>query len=251
MLFSDLPAVPSILLADDNPHARRMGRQVLAEEGYQVWLASDGDEALDRALEHRPDLAIVGTRMNGLSGFDLCRRIKMDPELGHVRVILLAGPRETLEVDQESAAPSDGMLRKPLDPESVVRTVRALLDNKGAQADQRGGHSPPREPDADSAGTTTAPAPAPVPAESPAREDGPAADSGQTNESTASEETTRQDTSTPEDDPFADVVHTALAKIPGMDAAEVRKAVAAAVEAAVPGIVDRVTEQILKAMRKP
>ena len=228
-----------------------MGRQVLAEEGYQVWLASDGDEALERALRHRPDLAIVGTQMDGLSGLELCRRIKMDPELAHMRVVLLAGPRETLEVEPASAPLSDGMLRKPLDPESVIRTVRGLLDGNGERAGQPRDHSPPQETNAESAGTTTAPAPAPVPAESPAREDGPAADAGQTNESTASEETTGQDTSTPEDDPFADVVQTALAKIPGMDAAEVRKAVAAAVEAAVPGIVDQVTEQILKAMRKP
>ncbi len=226
-----------------------MGRQVLAEEGYQVWLASDGDEALDRVLQHRPDLAIVGTRMDGLSGFDLCRRIKMDPALEHMRVILLAGPRETLQAEPASAPLSDGMLRKPLDPESVIRTVRGLLDGNGERAGQPRDHSPPQETNAESASTTTAPAPAP--AESPAREDGPAADAGQTNESTASEETTGQDTSTPEDDPFADVVHTALAKIPGMDAAEVRKAVAAAVEAAVPGIVHQVTEQILKAMRKP
>ena len=226
-----------------------MGRQVLAEEGYQVWLASDGDEALDRALRHRPDLAIVGTRMDGLSGFEVCRRIKMDPELGHMRVILLAGPRETLEAEPASAAPSDGMLRKPLDPESVVRTVRALLDNKGAQADPRGGHSPPREPDADSAGTTTAPAP--NAAELPAQEGGPAADSDRSNEPTASETTTRREASAREDGPFADVVQTALAKIPAVDAAEVRVAVAAAVEAAVPGIVERVSEQILKAMRKP
>ena len=223
-----------------------MGRQVLAEEGYQVWLAADGDEALDRALEHRPDLAIVGTRMNGLSGFDLCRRIKMDPELGHVRVILLAGPRETLESELESGAPSDGMLRKPLDPEAVIRTVRGLLEGHAEQADQPEDHSPLQETNAESADTMTAPAPAP--------EDGPAADSGQPDESTASEETTastRPEVSRPEDDPFADVVHTALTKIPGMDAAEVRKAVAAAVEAAVPGIVDQVSEQILKAMRKP
>ena len=228
-----------------------MGRQVLAEEGYQVWLASDGDEALDRALQHRPDLAIVGTRMDGLSGFDLCRRIKTDPALEHMRVILLAGPRETFEAEPTSAPLSDGMLRKPLDPESVIRAVRGLLDGNGERADQPRDHSPPQETNAESAGTTTAPAPPPVPAESPAREDGPAADSGQTNESTASERTTRREVSTPEDDPFADVVHTALAKIPGMDTAEVRKAVAAAVEAAVPGIVDQVTEQILKAMRKP
>lgn len=226
-----------------------MGRQVLAEEGYQVWLASDGHEALDQAVEHRPDLAIVGTRMDGLSGFELCRRIKMDPDLGHVRVILLAGPRETWEAELESGAPSDGMLRKPLDPASVVRAVRDLLDGKPKQTDQPRDHSPPQETNSESADTTTPLDP--VPAELASRDESPAADLDRAGESTASQESTREGTAIPEADPFSDVVHTALATVPGMDAAEVRRAVAAAVEAAVPRIVDQVSEQILRAMRKP
>ena len=239
--------MPSILLADDNPHARRMGRQVLAEEGYQVWLASDGDEALASAVEHRPDLAIVGTRLGGLSGVDLCRRIKTDPELGHMRVILLAGPREPLEPQQPDAAQSDAMLRKPLDPDSVLRTVRSLLDEK-VPADQPAEHPSPPEPESDSSVETPAPG---LPRVEAFGEDGTGEDSGPPGGSSATGTRSPLETPVHEQDPFADVVKTALAKVPGVDPAEVRVAVAAAVAAAVPGIVDRVTEQILKSMRKP
>ncbi len=238
--------MPSILLADDNPHARRMGRQVLAEEGYQVWLASNGDEALDSAVEHRPDLAIVGTRMGGLSGFDLCYRIKTNPELEHMRVILLAGPREPLDAAPASAR-SDGILRKPLDPDSVLRTVRSLLGEE-ARADQPAERPSRPGPESDSPVETPAPG---LPRVEAFGEDGTGEDSGPPGGSSATGTRSPLETPVHEQDPFADVVKTALAKVPGVDPAEVRVAVASAVEAAVPEIVDRVTEQILKAMRKP
>ena len=222
-----------------------MGRQVLAEEGYQVWLASDGDEALESAVEHRPDLAIVGTGMDGLSGFDLCHRMKTNPELGHMRVILLAGPREPLDAAPVSAQ-SDAMLRKPLDPESMLRTVRRLLDEE-ARADQPAEHPSPPEPESDSPVETPAPGPPRVEAFG---EDATGAGSGPPGGPSVTGTLSPLETPVREQDPFADVVKTALAKVPGVDPAEVRVAVAAAVEAAVPGIVDRVTEQILKAMRK-
>ena len=207
-----------------------MGLQVLEEEGYQVCLASDGDEALERAVRQRPDLAIVGTRMGGVSGVDLCRLMKTDPELGVIRLILLAGPRETLP-DERSPAPFDGMLRKPLDPDSVLRAVRGLLDEGKAQAD------PLFDPASTPENRTSAAGPATGPLASAAA---PRAEGAE-----------GKDAPTSKDDPFADVVRTALARIPPVDAAEVRLAVTSAVEAAVPGIVNRVTEQIVAIMRKP
>ncbi|MCG8650744.1 MAG: response regulator, partial [Pirellulales bacterium] len=65
-----------ILIADDNPHAHRMGRQILSQEGYDVATVSNGDEALHYLEEHTPALVMVDTRMPGPSGFEVCRRIK-------------------------------------------------------------------------------------------------------------------------------------------------------------------------------
>lgn len=115
-----------ILIADDNPHAHRMGRQILSQEGYDVATVSNGDEALQYLEEHRPALVMVDTRMPGPSGFEVCRRIKADSQLEGVKVVLLAGPLEPFDSSEAEAAGSDGVLHKPLDAYTLIDTVKSL-----------------------------------------------------------------------------------------------------------------------------
>lgn len=116
-----------ILIADDNPHAHRMGRQILNQEGYEVATTSDGDETLQYLTENQPDLVLADTRMPGPSGFEVCRRIKRHPKLSHVKVVLLAGPLEPFDPAQAESAGSDGVLHKPLDAYSLIDTVKSLI----------------------------------------------------------------------------------------------------------------------------
>ena len=88
-----------ILIADDNPHAHRMGRQILSQEGHDVVTVSSGDEAMDYLQENRPDLVMVDTRMPGPSGYEVCGKVKNDGRFGDLKVILLAGPLEPFDSD--------------------------------------------------------------------------------------------------------------------------------------------------------
>jgi twitching motility two-component system response regulator PilH len=119
--------VSLILIADDNPHAHRMGRQILSQEGYEVATTANGDETLQYLAENQPDLVLVDTRMPGPSGFEICRRIKRHPKLNQVKVVLLAGPLEPFDPAQAEAAGSDGVLHKPLDAYSLIDTVKSLI----------------------------------------------------------------------------------------------------------------------------
>ena len=78
-----------ILLADDSPHAQRMGERILSGEGYQVVCVGDGEAAALRLADVDPDVVPDAT-LPGLSGIELCRYIKSSCR--HVRVILTAGP---------------------------------------------------------------------------------------------------------------------------------------------------------------
>ena len=80
-----------ILLADDSPHAQRMGERILREEGFEVVSLTDGDAALQRLADVDPDLILADVFLPGKSGFDLCWHVKNDPHLRHVRVVLTAG----------------------------------------------------------------------------------------------------------------------------------------------------------------
>ena len=113
-----------ILLADDSPHAQRMGERILSGEGYQVVWVGDGEAAALRLPEIDPDVVIADANLPGLSGIELCRYIKSSCR--HVRVILTAGQIE--EVDESAArrAGCDAILRTPFEASVMLDTLRPL-----------------------------------------------------------------------------------------------------------------------------
>jgi CheY-like chemotaxis protein len=113
-----------ILLADDSPHAQRMGERILTEEGYQVVSVTNGETAVLRLADVDPDLVIADVFLPGRSGFDLCRYVKTKHR--HARVILTAGLLEKFDEDEARQAGCDAILRKPFEASLVMQTIRPL-----------------------------------------------------------------------------------------------------------------------------
>jgi DNA-binding response OmpR family regulator len=114
-----------ILLADDSPHAQRMGERILREEGFAVVSVTDGQTALLRMQDVDPDLVIADVFLPGCDGFELCRSIKNTHR--HVRVILTAGLLETFDEEDARRAGCDAILKKPFEASEVVKTIRPLI----------------------------------------------------------------------------------------------------------------------------
>jgi CheY-like chemotaxis protein len=114
-----------ILLADDSPHAQRMGERILREEGFEVWSVADEATALERLGVANPDLVIADVFLPGGGGLDLCRRIKKTHR--HMRVILTAGQLEPLDEEEARAAGCDAILRKPFEASVAIGTIRPLV----------------------------------------------------------------------------------------------------------------------------
>src|ERR1700739_3676936 len=114
-----------ILLADDSPHAQRMGQRILAEEGHQVECVSEGRAAALRLAEVDPDVVIADAHLPGLSGIELCRYIKSNHR--HVRVILTAGSLEALDEGGTKRAGCDAILRKPCEASVMAQALAPLL----------------------------------------------------------------------------------------------------------------------------
>lgn len=114
-----------ILLADDSPHAQRMGERILREEGFEVVSVTNGDTALVRMHDVDPDLVIADAFLPGCDGFELCRRIKT--AYRHVRVILTAGLLEPFDEEEARRAGSDAILKKPFEASVVMETIRPLV----------------------------------------------------------------------------------------------------------------------------
>ncbi|HUA21884.1 MAG TPA: response regulator [Bryobacteraceae bacterium] len=116
-----------ILLADDSPHAQRMGERILREEGFEVVSLTDGEVALKRLADVDPDLILADVFLPGKSGFDLCRHVKNDPRHRHVRVVLTAGLLEPFDEDEARRAGCDAILKKPFEASKVMSTIDPLV----------------------------------------------------------------------------------------------------------------------------
>lgn len=113
-----------ILVVERDPHVRELERFFLNEAGYEVEFTSDGVSALERARELQPKIVITEILVPGLDGLALCKRLKADPELSHVRVLIFSILSAATRAREAGA---DAFLSKPLAEHRLVDTVRKLM----------------------------------------------------------------------------------------------------------------------------
>ena len=116
-----------ILLADDSPHAQRMGERILREEGFEVVSLTDGETSLLRLADVDPDLILADVFLPGKSGIEICRHVKSDARLRHVRVVLTAGLLEPFDEEEAKLAGCDAILKKPFEASKVMETIHPLV----------------------------------------------------------------------------------------------------------------------------
>jgi CheY-like chemotaxis protein len=120
----DASARRSILVVDDDPDTLSLVAEVLEEEGYDVQRAGGGREALTRAAELVPDVAIVDLIMPEMGGEEVCAALRRDPRYAATRVLVLSGAEDTRMV--AAACDADSAVTKPFTTELLVREVRRL-----------------------------------------------------------------------------------------------------------------------------
>ncbi len=126
-----------ILLADDSPHAQRMGERILREEGFEVVTVTDGNTALMRLADVDPDVVLADVSLPSRSGYEICQEVKKQLRHRHVRVILTAGMLEPFDEAQAAAVKCDGVLKKPFESSVVLDMVRPLIAAASAARVQR------------------------------------------------------------------------------------------------------------------
>lgn len=117
-----------ILLADDSPHAQRMGEFILREEGFEVVTVTDGATAVVRLADVDPDLVLADVSLPGRSGYELCEYIKTHAVSRHTKVILTAGVQEPIDEEESRRVGADGTLRKPFEASVVIEAAKRLVE---------------------------------------------------------------------------------------------------------------------------
>ncbi len=132
---------PRILIVDDNETNRDILVTRLGTHGYELTQAADGEEALAAAKEQLPDLILLDVMMPKLDGVEVCRRLKGDPNLPFMPIILVTAKTDSKDVVAGLEAGADEYLTKPIDQLALVARVKSVLrlkelhDQVRAQAD--------------------------------------------------------------------------------------------------------------------
>jgi two-component system alkaline phosphatase synthesis response regulator PhoP len=139
-------ASPTILVVEDEPDIRKLIQYHLNQERFKVFEAEDGEKALTLAQREKPDLAILDLMLPGLSGLEVCQRLRGRPETARLPILMLTAKAAEADRIIGLEMGADDYLAKPFSPREMVARVRALLrraqtplNGAGAAAYQKGG----------------------------------------------------------------------------------------------------------------
>ena len=129
--------IRKILLAEDEEDIRKVAQISLQfRGGWEVSLATDGEDCLAKAALDQPDLILLDCMMPKLDGYETCRRLKEDPVLRKIPVIFLTAKSQELEVRKGLALGAVGYLIKPFNPMSLAAEIREILDSDQAASSE-------------------------------------------------------------------------------------------------------------------
>jgi adenylate cyclase len=118
---------PRVLIVDDNENNRAILAARLGAQGYSTEEACDGAEALEVARSDAPDLILLDVTMPRMDGLEACRRLRSDPSVGFVPIILVTARADSKDVVAGLEAGADEYLTKPVDQQALVARVRSML----------------------------------------------------------------------------------------------------------------------------
>lgn len=116
-----------VLIADDEQNIVISLEFLLRREGFEVLIASDGEEALTKLRAEKPDLVLLDVMMPKMNGFDVCQAIRADPDLANMRVLMLTAKGREAEVSKGLGLGADAYMTKPFSTKELVVQVRTLL----------------------------------------------------------------------------------------------------------------------------
>ncbi len=131
--------MPTILVADDNSNIQKMVTLALKDQGITVVAVGNGEAAVKKLADVRPDVVLADIFMPVRNGYEVCEYVKGDDRFAHIPVVLLVGAFDPLDEHEVERVHADGVLKKPfVPPNPLIDLVKSLL--------QRAAHTPTEAP---------------------------------------------------------------------------------------------------------
>jgi CheY-like chemotaxis protein len=122
-----VPSKSRILIADDNPTNVELLEVFLADVDCEIATAVDGRDTLDKVAQFQPDVILLDIMMPKISGFEVCKRIKSDPETRDIMVLMVTALNEDGDIERAVAAGCDDFLSKPINKLELLKRVENML----------------------------------------------------------------------------------------------------------------------------
>ena len=117
-----------VLLADDSDTSRMMGKMILSRTSYQLIIAKDGDEAVEKARSEKPDLILMDVMMPRMNGFEAVRLIREVDELADIPIIMVTTRGEEENVRKGFENGCNDYITKPINGVELLSKIRTFLD---------------------------------------------------------------------------------------------------------------------------
>jgi DNA-binding response OmpR family regulator len=120
-----------ILIAEDERDIRELITFTLNFAGHEVISTANGEEALTRAVQEIPDLILLDIRMPRMTGYEACRKIKIDRQTSHIPVVFLSAKGQEGEIRAGYEAGATDYIVKPFAPDLLTERIGAILSQNG------------------------------------------------------------------------------------------------------------------------
>ena len=121
-------AAITLLVADDEPNIVISLEYLMKREGYDVLVATDGNQALEAIQREQPALVLLDVMMPGKTGFEVCQAVRADPALDGVRILMLTAKGRETDVSKGLALGANAYMTKPFSTRELVQKVAELLE---------------------------------------------------------------------------------------------------------------------------
>jgi len=116
-----------VLIVDDEPNIVAALEFLLEKNGYQVRVATNGEEALGQLDAFAPDLVLLDVMVPKVSGYEVCQRMRAEPKWRDMRIVMLSAKGREVEVEKGMSVGADLYVTKPFSSAELVATIRELL----------------------------------------------------------------------------------------------------------------------------
>lgn len=116
-----------VLIVDDEPNILMSLEFLMKKQGYKVFIARDGHEALDIIRQETPDLIILDIMMPEVDGYEVCRHIRESNEFPQTRIVFLSAKSKSSEIEKGYQIGADLYITKPFSTRNLVKSIQELL----------------------------------------------------------------------------------------------------------------------------